>query len=208
MQNSNKSKHLKRIKIIFGTGCDATLLNKKFVSKLKTRDIKTSNWATKGGNFKTSRKADIQFIMPEFHRHKEVRWTVYVDQSSSESRYDMIIGRYLMSELGFKIDFQTGRMEWDNASIPMESVDKLDSKYVDHFEQEQLFIHDPISTDAERIQSLIDKKYSKQDLDQICDAFKRLSTPDKKRLHNLLMKYENLFDGTLGTWKIDPVQLK
>ena len=110
VKNSNKAKHLKRVKILFDTGCDATLVNKKFVTKLKPKAIKTSNWATKGGSFKTSRQVDVQLLLPEFHQNKEVRWTMYVDESSGESRYDMIIGRDLMTELGFKIDFQSGKM--------------------------------------------------------------------------------------------------
>ena len=38
------------------------------------------------------------------------------DESNPQhSTYDMIVGRDLMHELRFKIDFQTERMEWDNS---------------------------------------------------------------------------------------------
>jgi len=189
VRGSRKAKNWKRLRILFDSGCGATLVNESFCTKLKQKVDKKTKWKT--------------------HEHREITWNCYVDETDSKScKYDMIIGRDLMHEIGIDILFSKSQIVWDNASIPMESVDKLDSKYVDHFEQELLFIHYPISTDAERIQSIIDKKYSKQDLDQICDACKRLSTPDKKRLHSLLMKYENLFDGTLGTWKTDPVQLE
>ena len=38
-KGSTKIKHLKRIKILFDTGCDTTIINKQFVSKLRTKRI-------------------------------------------------------------------------------------------------------------------------------------------------------------------------
>ena len=51
---STKAKDFKRIKILFDTGCDASLVNRKFVQKLKTKTHTPSNWNTKGGSFKTN----------------------------------------------------------------------------------------------------------------------------------------------------------
>jgi hypothetical protein len=62
----------------------------------------------------------------------------------------MIIGRDLLHEIGMDILFSKAEMIWDNASVPMQSVDKLSVDWVDQFEQELLFAHDPITTDAER----------------------------------------------------------
>ena len=52
LKTSLKSKHLKRVKVLFDTGCDATLINKKFVKKIKTTRNSTNKWNTKGGVFK------------------------------------------------------------------------------------------------------------------------------------------------------------
>jgi len=68
-------------------------------------------------------------MMPEFHQNKEIKWEMYVDESKhGSSRYDMIMGRDLMTELGFKIDFKTGHMEWDNAIVPMHDVNNFNEK--------------------------------------------------------------------------------
>ena len=40
----------------------------------------------------------------------------------------------------------------DGATIPMQPADKLDKTYLDEFEQELMLIHDPVTTEAERIQ--------------------------------------------------------
>ena len=87
--------------------------------------------------------------------------------------YDMIVGRDLMPEIGLDILFSTQEIVWDNASVPMQSIDKLSDYKIDQFELELMFAHDPVTTDAERIQNITDAKYSKADLQEVsseCDA--------------------------------------
>ena len=58
--------------------------------------------------------------MPAFHKHKEITWSAHVDESDQQhSRYDMIIGRDLLTEIGIDIDFSTHTCMWDNRTIPM-----------------------------------------------------------------------------------------
>ena len=95
-------------------------------------------------------------MLPEFHKERDIHWTMFVDESPrSDSRYDMIIGRDLMPELGFKFDFENGQMEWDNAIVPMRDVSCISDKNVDSYENEIYYSinpNDPETTDAERIQ--------------------------------------------------------
>ena len=118
------------------------------------------------------------------------------------------MGRDLLHELGIDLCFSTAKMTWDNASIPMQSVDKLQLDYVDIFEQELLYIHDPITTDAERIQNIVDNKYCPADLRTIAKNCKLLSSKEQEKLYQLLNNFKNLFDGTLGNWKTDPIDLE
>jgi hypothetical protein len=120
----------------------------------------------------------------------------------------MIIGRDLLHEIGMDILFSKAEMIWDNASVPMQSVDKLSVDWVDQFEQELLFAHDPITTDAERIQSIIDAKYTPADLPSITKECNLLSSEEQHQLLKLLQKFEHLFDGTLGSWNVEPVDLE
>ena len=43
----------------------------------------------------------------------------------------------------------------------------LDKKLVNKFENELLFAHDPVTTDAERIQNIVENKYCPADLTTI-----------------------------------------
>jgi hypothetical protein len=67
---------------------------------------KSTNWTTKAGTFKTDRKVKCQFTLPEFHEGKTISWNMVVDESDARlNSYDMIIGRYLLHELGIDLLF-------------------------------------------------------------------------------------------------------
>src|SRR5688572_26634410 len=115
--NSFKTKHQKRLKILFDTGCGATLIHHSLVQRLKQKDDKPSNWSTKAGSFKTTKTCKVHFTFPAFHEKHNISWTAFVNNTGKlTSRYDMIIGRDSISELGMTFPFNTLLMEWDNAT--------------------------------------------------------------------------------------------
>ena len=62
-----------------------------------------------------------------------------------------------------------------------------------------LLSHDPDTIGAERIQSIIDAKYTKTDLTQVVQTCSDLMASEQIELLKLLQKFEDLFDGTLGS---------
>ena len=114
-----------------------------------------------------------------------------------------------MLELGIDLLFSQERMEWDGASIEMQHPAFLDEpRWVDLLEKQIMFIHDPLTTDAERIQSIIDTKYTKADLEAEVNKCKELTQAERTKLLKLLKKFEGLFNGTLGEWKTEPIELE
>ena len=206
---SCKTKHWKRMKKLFASGCAATLVNHELVKDLKQSRDKKTRWRTKAGKFTTSNKCNITFKLPAFYEHREITWNCYVDTTNTNiCNYDLIIGRDLMHEIGINILFKDAVLEWDGATIPMQSTDKLDETYLDEFEQEILLSEDPITTEAERIQRIVEAKYSKADLPQVAKSCKTISEEEQEHLLASLKKFEHLFDGTLGTWNTEPVDLE
>ena len=197
------------MKVLFDSGCGATLVNHSLIGKLQTTQGKKTKWKTKSGSFFTDKKCKIKFSLPSFHEHRKISWNCYVDETDPEfCNYDLIIGRDLMHELGIDISFSNAEVVWDNASIPMQETDKLEQRFIDHFEQELLFAHDPVTTDAERIQNIVENKYCPADLLSIANECKLLNAKEQQQLYNLLNKFAHLFDGTLGSWNTDPVDLE
>jgi hypothetical protein len=90
----------------------------------------------------------------------------------------------------------------------MQHPERLKDNCVDALEQEILYAHDPETTDAERIQGIIESKYTPADLSKIVEEFTHLEQAERRQLLQLLQKYKDLFDGSLGTWKTDPIQLE
>ena len=53
---------------------------------------------------------------------------------------------------------------------------------------------------------ILDAKYKKADLHSVVDTnFPHLSLADQNKVLDLLTKYEDLFDSTLGDWNTEPV---
>src|SRR5687767_15338961 len=70
--NSFKMKHQRRVKILFNTGCGATLIHHSLVQQLHQKDNKPSNWSTKVGSFKTSNTCKVHFMLPAFHEKRNL----------------------------------------------------------------------------------------------------------------------------------------
>ena len=207
-KGSRKNKHTHALKALFDTGCGATLINKKFVKDLPKKRKSQQSWKTKTGSFNTKETCKVTFALPQFHKHREISWNMHVDESNSEmSDYDIIIGRDLMHEIGLEMNFQTGRMTWDNAWINMQDPDLFKEGSVEEFEKELFMMHDPDTTEAERIQRIVDVKYAPADLQAEVNSLTKINGEQKKQLLTLLSKFKTLFDGTLGDWKTEPVDL-
>jgi hypothetical protein len=197
-----------KLRVLFDSGCGTTLINKRFVSHWKKTESKSTKWSTKGGSFKTKRRCAIEFTLPAFHENRKITCSAYVDESHHESsNYDMIIGRDLLHSQGINLLFDTAEILWDNAKIHMQPPGRTNGDWLDTMEQELLYAHDPNTTDAERIQSIIASKYCPADLNKIVEECTHLGKTEQRQLLKLL-QFEDLFDGTLGTWKTDPVDLE
>jgi hypothetical protein len=56
---------------------------------------------------------------------------------------------------------------------------------------------------------ILDAKYEKADLPAIVrENCSHLTASDKEKLLSVLLKFEPLFDGTLGDWKLPPVSFE
>jgi hypothetical protein len=61
---------------------------------------------------------------------------------------------------------------------------------------------------TERIVRILDSKYEKADLDQVAADAEDLDEHQQKKLLSLLKDFEDLFDGTLGKWNTDPIDIE
>ena len=152
---------------------------------------------------------NVKFILPQFHKNREIYQKIHIDRSDLKNNtYDMIVGRVLMHELRFKIDFQTGRIEQDNMQVNVQDPTFFREKRVAEFGEELFLMYNPDTTEADRIQKVMDAKYYLASLELEVAKIKGINLKQTAKLLQLLKKFEPLFSGVLGHWKKDPVYME
>jgi hypothetical protein len=69
-----------------------------------------------------------------------------------------------------------------------------------------LFAHDLGTKGAERIKNIDESKHFPVDLLGVVAEPNLLNINEKERLHRLLAKFSQLFNGTLANWRTTPVE--
>ena len=66
-----------------------------------------------------------------------------------------------------------------------------------------------VCTDTTLLRVILDTKYEKADLHKVMETqYQHITVTQHNELLKLLQKFEELFDGTLGTWKTDPLEFE
>jgi hypothetical protein len=121
--------------------------------------------------------------------------------------YDLIIGKQTMHKLGVKLDFQEKTITIDKILLPIRNIANLQLKprITRALKENTCFAQEPISKSSATkcMVKILDAKYEKADLPAIIrENRSHLTASNRERLLSVLLKFEPLFDGTLGDWKL------
>jgi hypothetical protein len=127
--------------------------------------------------------------------------------------YDLIIGKQTMHNLGVKLDFQEKTIIIEEILLPMRNIVNLQLKprITRALRENTCFAQEPISTRSatKRMVKILGAKYEKADLPAIIrENHSHLKASNREKLLSVLLKFELLFDGTLGDWKLPPVSFE
>jgi hypothetical protein len=170
-------------------------------------------WGTSNGTFITDKVGDIEISFVEYSASKKVRLQPGIVEYSPGDQapmYDLIIGKQTMHDLGGKLDFKEKTITIDEILLPMRNITnlQLNPRITRALRENTCFAQEPISTRSatKRVVKILDAKYEKADLPAIIrENRSQLSASDREKLLSVLLKFEPLFDGTLGDWKLPPV---
>jgi hypothetical protein len=173
----------------------------------------------RGGIF-TKKQGKVKFKLPELFLNKTIEFKLHVDKTTvhANATYDMIIGRYLISDLRLVLDVDTQCITWDGIDQPIKTQEELQEETT-HYEDLYSALMTPASTifqddydttcepqhvhAANKLQThILDTNYKAADLQEI---IKRISTIDEIEENNilgLLRQYEHLFDGNFETFEV------
>ena len=116
--------------------------------------------------------------------------------------HDMITGQDILSFLRIDILFSEQLVRWEGREMPFKPVDA--SIATDNHVKEAMAAAEA----ADRIKSILDAKCEAADLSEACKGQSHLNAEQQGSLLTLLHKYKTLFDGTLGKWTMDPVDIE
>jgi hypothetical protein len=127
--------------------------------------------------------------------------------------YDLIIGEQTMHNQGVVLDFQEKTMKIDKILLPMKNIANLQFKprITRAIKENTCFAQEPISTRSatKRVVEILDVKYKKADCPAIIrENHSHLKASDREKLLSVLLRFESLFNGTLGDWNLPPVSFE
>jgi hypothetical protein len=169
---------------------------------------------TSNGAIITDKVGDIEMSFLEYLASKKVRLQLDIVEYSLGDQapmYDHIIGKQTMHDLGVVLDFQEKTIEIDKILLPMRNIAnlQLQPSITRALRQNTCVVQEPISTRSatKRMVEILDAKYEKADLLAIVreNYCPHLKASDREKLLSVLLKFESLFHGTLGAWKLPPV---
>mmetsp|Transcript_2824 Transcript_2824/g.7823 ORF Transcript_2824/g.7823 Transcript_2824/m.7823 type:complete len:1452 (-) Transcript_2824:296-4651(-) len=206
----NRAGNIAQLRILLDSGTSSCLVLREFAPRTLKNGDGVTKWKTMGGSFCTSSLAMMQFVLPEFHGRKSIRWTMHVDETTQaqQSQYDMIVGTDLMHELGIDLSFSMNSMTWDNVTIPMKNRGVLTNKEALDVAYHVAMQSTLLNQAEDRQKRIMDADYSEIALDTYVSQLNHLNRSQQQQLLATLQRTPQTFKGGLGTLKIKPVRLE
>jgi hypothetical protein len=144
------------------------------------------------------------------HLHPDI---VEYSKGEPPPLYDLIIGKQTLHDIGAVLDFKERTITIDDVLLPMRNINNLQLKpsISRALKLYSSFAQEPTSTcnATKRVVEILDAKYDKADHPSIVkNNCTHLSTSHCNSLLVLLLKFEELFNGTLRDWKLPPVSIE
>ena len=200
-QRGGRRQQVVTVKALLDSGGSGCLWKKSRARKLKIKTQKsTTVFTTMSGSYECTERVTTQLSLPELHDDRLIEWDFHL--ADDLGNYDMIIGRDLLQELGLVIDFKAMEVEWDDARMPMKDINATAAT--------SYHVHERGHVDemSDRVKEILDAKYEKANARSIAREQTHLSKDEQSKLEQLLIKYQTLFDGTLGRWRGAPYDIE
>jgi hypothetical protein len=207
------------IRVLLDSGSSGDLLfMKKGSSKhiFNVKRVVPQWWGTSNGTFVTDRAGNIEISFVEYSSSKKVCLQPDIVEFSLGDQapmYDLIIGKQTIHDPGVKLDFQEKKILIDKILLPMRNIANLQLKprITRAIRENSCIAQEPISTHSKtkHVVEILDGKHEKADLPAIItENCSHLTASNREKLLLVLLKFESLFDGTLGDWKLPPISFE
>lgn len=209
MKDARTGKIKKRhLNVLIDTGAQYSVATAEVAHYGKVKKPKNAvKFRTPQGTFESNRTTEMTFYLSEFSESKQIEWNFHVLPEKGGLPYDMIIGRDLLKKLKMDVLYSDNIVQWDDLKLPMQQVN-IKEQWIDF----NAIIEDRAESDSvkeqmNRLKRILDANYDKPDLDAEVAQMTHLTPIQRTLLLALLKRNESLFDGQLGKWEGDPVDI-
>ena len=128
---------------------------------------------------------------------------------SPQPEYDLIMGIETMNKFGMVLNFDDMMITIDHQKLPTRTFESI--RDPTQLRSQFKAFTEPISMweATNRAVTILDAKYEKVNLLQVVHKnCKHLTVSQWNRFFKLLIEFKELFNGTLGDWKTEPVKFQ
>jgi hypothetical protein len=206
-----KDKGGKQYKTYLGlvdTGTSSSLINRDIVKDTtfeKTLSKIGTLWVTQAGTFETEGQVRVEnYFLPQFTNKRKISSDFHVFTKNAKDTYDLILGRDILTNIGFNILYESNKFMWHDMQVDMVSRGHCSRENISAFwrnfkldqqEEANLAIIKPA-------------EYHEVDIDKIAEAQQHLSLAERNKLRAVFTKFKPLFLGQCGRYKGPPIQLE
>ena len=192
----------KNVVALLDSGTSQSLLNKNLAGENATiKSKKSVKWETKAGEFSTVCRVVLKGCkLPQFTWNRKFDGTFHLFGKQDSDRYNAIVGRDLMTNLGIDLVYSTGEIKWGNVSVPMVPMghfSKNESR-MKLFESANSLENGGQEALAQEIK---ESKYEPANLDKVTEAQVSMNPEQKGKFRSMLQRMKKLFLRTKGKWK-------
>lgn len=120
-------------------------------------------------------------------------------------QYDFIFGRNYLNRYGIDLLFSDKVIRWDGVQVPMKESSHPTLPNMEEQEAENDWTE---VFDEHYAQQIFDAKYEKQNLLRITEEQSQLTAEQQQALYAVLQQYEDLFEGSLGEWPDEEIEVE
>ena len=202
------------------TGTSSSLASSTVVGPRSKKKKKVeASYQTQVGVFHTEQEAEVDNVrLPQFTTKRSFRATFNLFTPSNDTKYDIIIGRDIMQELGLDVLNSSRTFRWGEIEVPMVERGYWDRKAINDFkkkhsnetidEEEENLKLSRYMEETVALSKILAAKYDPINVNEVISKQNHLSVPERLVLEKILKLRIKCFQGKRGSWKGKPIQLE
>jgi hypothetical protein len=203
----NKKIQKKPFMVLVDTGSERSVIKATLSQHGIVKEGHTMKFRTPSGTFLSKKYTDTEFFLNEFSESRHIRWKFHVLPEDCKLPYDMIIGRDLMRKLKMDVLYSDNVVTWDELRLPMHEVEANGKWHDFNALVEDQAESESVKDSMSRLTRILDANYDTPVLEDEVAKMTHLNPIQRNLLLALFKKNEDLFDGQLGDWTGDPVEI-